>query len=182
MPSFSEYPAFDPAVEDEYRHGFSHGVQYAIDIAKRALSKENHFRLQHWACNRVMATWRFRIRGCHGLTDPPPPPPWLAPGPVGKAMDELIQKIRAGHLPSSSRHPDKRSIAVTREIHHGFARLVAIGCGAEEVAAMTDGNVEQLRVLFSDPSFCDLVAYYREKAEMARCKSDPFYDDDRDWF
>jgi hypothetical protein len=53
------------------------------------------------------------------------------------------------------------TVAALRRAHHLKALLVAIGREIEEVAAICDTTMERLEHLSADPSFREIIAYYR---------------------
>lgn len=53
-------------------------------------------------------------------------------------------------------------LARIRERHHAVARLLAQGTGPGEVAAITGFSASRISILQADPTFAELVAFYRQ--------------------
>lgn len=56
------------------------------------------------------------------------------------------------------------------ERHHGLARNLAVGMSHSEAAFITGYDPSRISILMSDPTFCDLVEFYR--ADVNRAYSD----------
>ena len=54
------------------------------------------------------------------------------------------------------------TVEAIRRAHHLKALLVGIGREIDEVAAICDTTAERLEQLSADPSFRELIAYYRD--------------------
>lgn len=51
------------------------------------------------------------------------------------------------------------------ERHHALARMLAVGVAPFEAAAITGYELSRVSVLQGDPTFCELVSFYREKVD-----------------
>jgi hypothetical protein len=55
-----------------------------------------------------------------------------------------------------------------RESHHGLARAVAEGKSLAEISEETGYSISRISILRSDPTFAELVSYYKENLEKMR--------------
>lgn len=55
-----------------------------------------------------------------------------------------------------------------RDSHHLLARLVAMGGSLNEISVRTGYSISRISILRSDPTFAELVAFYRKHVEAVR--------------
>lgn len=82
------------------------------------------------------------------------------------ATAEVIRPLTAADLalipaPGSSGTPHIKRI---RDAHHRLAVMVAKGCSLKEINEVTGYSFSRISILKSDPSFANLVDFYRDKA------------------
>lgn len=63
------------------------------------------------------------------------------------------------------RHVQPRPLRRLSERHHRIAQLVAVGVKAVEISARTGVTPQNIAALRGDPTFAELVEYYRSQAE-----------------
>jgi len=124
-------------------------------------------------CNRCMcalAHLEAKLRPVHPkarvsmrLTSPPLSEETLARirQNIQESSDRLYARDEAPPPPPPPADPS--GIKLLRERHHNLARLAAVGCSPEQIAALTDHDLAYVRILLDDPTFADLVGFYREK-------------------
>lgn len=76
---------------------------------------------------------------------------------------DLLEREAERQLPSS----ETPTVAKLRSVHHEIAQLLASGMSETDVAAVTAYSLSRISVLKADPSFRDLVQFYREKKTAA---------------
>lgn len=81
-----------------------------------------------------------------------------------------VRDLNAGDLDLILNPPPKGSLttplARLRASHHFLARLLAEGRRPGECSLMTGYSPSRISILQNDPAFMDLVAYYKEAAEV----------------
>lgn len=87
----------------------------------------------------------------------------LALGSVAMPTFSVVRELTVGDLQESERQVP--SIARIRHAHHQLAMLVAEGRKGVEIASMTGYTPTRISQLKNDPTFKDLVAYYREQRD-----------------
>lgn len=80
-------------------------------------------------------------------------------------MLDLLGPVRDVELDEVIPPAKPPSIARLRESHHAVARLIAKGLRVAEVSSQTGYSISRLSILQNDPSFIELVAFYREDSE-----------------
>ena len=72
---------------------------------------------------------------------------------------DLVERETEGNLVSS----ETPTLARLRGIHHDIARLLSSGLTPAEVSATTGYSPSRISTLQNDPSFKELLAFYRDK-------------------
>jgi hypothetical protein len=77
---------------------------------------------------------------------------------------------RAAHLADESArepksHPEPPTIARLRDYHHAVARMLAGGMSANHCAALLGTDPRRIKLLLQSPTFQELLAFYRERAD-----------------
>lgn len=73
-----------------------------------------------------------------------------------------IREVDIDEVIPSARPP---AVGKLRDSHHAVARLTAQGLRPAEISLQTGYSTSRLSVLFDDPTFMELVAFYREDAQ-----------------
>lgn len=74
---------------------------------------------------------------------------------------DLVERETDGGLTTS----ETPTLARLRGIHHDIARLLASGLAPAEVSAVTGYSPSRISTLQNDPSFKELLAYYKQKSD-----------------
>src|SRR5262245_9909428 len=93
-------------------------------------------------------------------------------GPGRRNVDLTVQVVR-GLVPADlvllagERGTKPIAIKALRERHHSIARLIAEGRHQGEVAAITGYTQSRISILLTDPTFAELVAFYKREIDVA---------------
>lgn len=79
-------------------------------------------------------------------------------GPLTREDVAAAQRPRGSKAPAIKRLSDR---------HHSVARSIAAGMAMHEVAAVHGMSASRISILKDDPSFKELVEFYREKTDAA---------------
>lgn len=75
-------------------------------------------------------------------------------------INDILTREEGGLATSES-----PTLARLRGVHHEIARLLATGLTPVEVAATTGYSLSRISVLQNDPSFKELLTFYKQKSE-----------------
>jgi hypothetical protein len=80
---------------------------------------------------------------------------------------EYIRDLRPSDLAllSIERHTTAPTIQRLRDSHHALARCLATGAHPAEASLVTGYSLSRISILKADPSFQELLAFYREKTD-----------------
>lgn len=92
--------------------------------------------------------------------------------PVVNTKDsvELVRPLTAADLAllEAPRGVVSSPIKKLRESHHLLARCIAMGWSLREIADKTGYSYSRISILKNDPTFAELIAYYRAKVDEMR--------------
>lgn len=97
---------------------------------------------------------------------------FIAKGRPGRPLElEVVRELTEGELemlrvPATVRVAPTRVLDRIREIHHVQARLLAEGRSLRQVAAIVGCGIATLRSLEVDPTFQELIGYYRDQVTI----------------
>lgn len=74
---------------------------------------------------------------------------------------DLVERETDGGLPTS----ETPTLAKLRGIHHDIARLLSSNLSPAEVSAVTGYSPSRISTLQNDPSFKELLSFYKEKSD-----------------
>jgi hypothetical protein len=83
---------------------------------------------------------------------------------------EVVRDLVEDDLRELDEPRDSKPVPLTRrmnERHHALARLLSSGVADWEAAAMTGYCASHISILKTDPTFKDLLHFYREKVDVA---------------
>jgi hypothetical protein len=91
-------------------------------------------------------------------------------GRAGAAVEvEILRDLTPGDLELLDEPRDSKPTPITKrmsERHHALARLLSSGVADWEAAAMTGYCASHISILKTDPTFKDLLHFYREKVDV----------------
>lgn len=81
---------------------------------------------------------------------------------------EVVRELTAAdmQLLGGERGIQAKPIERLRDRHHAIARLIAAGRKIGEVAAITGMTISRVSILQSDPTFAELVRFYRSEVNI----------------
>lgn len=94
--------------------------------------------------------------------------PRVGPGRQAKEVSvELVRELTVEDLNSPvAKIQAALPIKALRDTHHALARLLATGMGEHEASLHTGYSASRISVLKADPTFQELLAFYRSQGEV----------------
>lgn len=92
-------------------------------------------------------------------------------GRAAKAVSvEIVRELTSADLAllETERGIKPSSIKRLRDAHHAMARLIAQGLSGTEISIITGYSQSRISILKADPTFSDLVTFYKNNLEALR--------------